>query len=113
MIIINSIVMSLGWKHKFYPYDIYGESFYLDNGEEMKAAMMFLNKMKEEDILYYIDDDVTVLTMDTEENDSSPFEYMVIMLNQNLSNYVENISIEQINQIDKKLKLSSDEQDGV
>jgi len=71
-------------------------------------------KILESNASYYIDDDITVLTMDLKKYGDTQFEFMAIMPNNNdLSGYVENVTKEQINQIDEKLILASDVNDGI
>jgi len=108
MFLINALTMDLSWDCKFDFDRTYGETFYLDSGEEMKATMMFNKELSTESVSYHIDDNVTVLTMDLTNFDKINFEFMAIMPNQKLSNYVKNISKEQISQIDKNLKFTSD-----
>jgi len=113
MILINALAIDMEWVSQFSCEKTYGGTFYLDNGEEMTATMMFNKEVFSESVAYYKNDDITVLTMDLKEYNGIQFEFMAIMPNENLSNYVENVSLEQINEIDKNLKLSSNELDGV
>jgi len=113
MLIINALAIDMEWTSQFSCDKTYGETFYMDNGQEMTATMMFKKEIRSEGIKYYEDNDITVITMDLQEYDGTQFEFMAIMPNENLSNYVENVTKEQINQIDENLKLSSDEKDGV
>jgi len=106
MLIINAVAIDMEWIIQFNGKETNGESFYKDDGEEIIATTMFLKETKSEYIAYYINDDITVLTMDLKEYEGRQFEFMAIMPKENLSGYVENISKEQINQIDKELILS-------
>ena len=85
----------------------------MDNGEEVEVTMMYKDKIKENGVAYYKDNNITVLTMDLKDYYEIQFEFMAIMPNENLNGYVENITKEQINEIDKNLKLSSDEHYGI
>jgi len=112
MIILNAMAINMEWDKKFdYKYTDKNE-FLMDNGERKKVSTLFLNDVKSEGVAYYKDDNITVLTMDLKEYDGIQFEFMAIMPKKNLSSYVENISKEKISEIDKKLKLSSDINDG-
>jgi len=113
MILINALAIDMEWVKKFGDDKTYGDKFYMDNGKEMKATMMSMTEVSSNNIAYYKDDDITVLTMDLREYYGTQFEFMAIMPKENLSAYIENVSKEQINEIDKKLKLSSDEEYGV
>jgi len=113
MLIINALAIDMEWVSQFSDDKTHGETFYMDNDQEMTATMMFKKEVRNQGIKYYKDDDITVVTMDLQDYDGIQFEFMAIMPNENLSTYVENVSKEQISQLDKNLKLSSDEQDGV
>jgi len=113
MLLMNALSIDMEWAFKFDFDRTRGETFYLNNGEEMMATMMFNKEISTNSVAYYIDDNITVLTMDLKDYDGIQFEFMAIMPNQKLSTYIESVSKEQINQIDKNLKLSSDELGGV
>jgi len=113
ILIINALAIDMEWASQFSFDSTYGEKFYLDDGQEMRVAMMFKNIKSSQIASYYIDDDITVLTMDLKDYDGVQFEFMAIMPKENLSAYVENITKEQINQLDNKLKFASDVVDGL
>ena len=105
MLIINTLAIDLEWVAPFDDKETRGLPFYKDNGEEMIATTLCFDYAYNKNISYYIDNDITVLTMDFDEYDKKQFEFMAIMPQENLSDYVENISKEQINQIDKNLQF--------
>jgi len=113
MLLINALAIDMKWASPFEYISTNGYTFYKDDGEEMQATMMFKKEVLSKDIAYYIDDDITVLTMNLLDYDGVQFEFMAIMPKENLSGFVEKVTKEQINEIDSKLKLSSDELDGV
>ncbi|OUM64611.1 Non-catalytic module family DOC2 [Piromyces sp. E2] len=113
MLIINALAIDMEWANTFGSDKTHGETFYLDNGDEMKAEMMLKNEIKSLNDAYYKDNDITVVRMNLKDYSGTQFEFMAIMPEKNLSGYVENVSVEQINEIDKKLKLTSEEDDGV
>jgi len=113
MLIMNALAIDMEWVILFSDGKTHGETFYLDDGKEMEATMMSLKEVKSKNIAYYRNSDITVLTMDLKNYNGTQFEFMAIMPEKNLSGYVENVSMEQINEIDKKLILASDEKDGV
>ncbi|ORX77271.1 cellulosomal serpin precursor [Anaeromyces robustus] len=113
MLLVNALAIDMEWGYRFDCKDTHGEIFYKNNGEEMLATMMVNKEVSSDCIAYYKDDDLTVITMDLKKYEGIQFEFMAIMPKDNLSGYVENVTKEQINEIDKKLKLSSDSSDGV
>jgi len=113
MLIINALAIDMEWAYQFNCDKTRGETFYLDNGKEMTTTMMFNKEVQSESIAYYKDDSVTALTMDLKKYDEIQLEFMAIMPEGDLSAFVENVSKEQIEHIDKNLKLSLDEDYGV
>jgi len=112
MLIINALAIDMAWASQFDCEKTYGETFYLDDGKEMTTTMLFKKEVASKFISYYKGDDITALTMDLKDYNGTQFEFMAIMPKENLSAYVENISKEQISEIDKKLIFTSDEIDG-
>ena len=113
MLIINALAIDMEWIIPFSGDNTYEGIFYLDNGQKLKVTMMLNKEVSNNAIAYYIDDNITVLKMDLKDYNGTQFEFMAIMPNEKLNNYVENVTNEKISQIDKNLKLSSDAPDGV
>ncbi|OUM66610.1 Non-catalytic module family DOC2 [Piromyces sp. E2] len=113
MLLINALAIDMEWDSKFSYYGTYGRSFYLESGDEVKATTMSKSKQRNKGIFYYIDEDITVLTMNLKKYDEVQFEFMAIMPKENLSGYVEKVSKEDIDQIDEKLNSSYDHPYGV
>jgi len=112
MLIINALAIDMEWIIPFSTSSTWGQPFYKDDGEKIIATTMS-NKIFDDIVSYYIDDNITVFTMDLKDYDGVQFEFMAIMPKENLSAYVESVSKAQINDIDKKLKLASTAADGV
>jgi len=113
MLIINALAMDLTWSVTFNRANTRGQTFYKDNGEQMEVTMMSLNKIKNSNIAYYIDENITVLNMNLKEYNETQFEFMAIMPRENIATYVENVSMEQINEIGERLIKTSSSYDGV
>lgn len=112
MFLINALAIDMAWKDKFDGEDTRGDTFYLDNGNTMTVTMM--NKeTKSNSISYYKDNDITVLTMDLEEYEKEQMEFIAIMPNNNLSNYVENFEIDTLENITNNLTLASNTKYGL
>jgi len=112
MLIINALSIDMEWAIPFSISSTIGQPFYKADGEKITATMMS-NKVFNDVASYYIDDNITVLTMDLKDYDGTQFEFMAIMPKENLSAYVESVSKAQINEIDEKLILASSAVDGV
>ncbi|ORX78043.1 cellulosomal serpin precursor [Anaeromyces robustus] len=113
MILVNALAIDMQWAKVFDTKETRGEIFYKDNGEKIMATMMFNKEVSCDCISYYIDDDLTVVSMDLREYEGTQLEFMAIMPKDNLSDYVKNVTKEQINEITKNLKSSLNSHDGV
>jgi len=113
MLLINALVIDMEWVSGFSNNSTHGETFYLDDGQEMTATMMSKKVVSGKDMTFYESDDITAITMDLKEYGETQLEFMAVMPNENLSAFVENVSKEQINEIDKNLKYASEVEDGV
>lgn len=106
MFLINALAIDMVWKDKFDGEDTHGGTFYLDNGNSMNATMM--NKeTKSDSASYYKSNNVTAISMDLEQYDSEQMEFIAIMPNDNLSDYVENFSINDFENITNNLTVAS------
>lgn len=113
MILINALAIDMEWKSKFNTEDTYSGIFDED-GENLNAAFMHNSEVKTKNISYKIDKDVTVLSMDLEENDGVTLEFDAIMPNKvSLDEFISSSSKESIDNYLSNLKESSDEKDGV
>jgi len=113
MLLINALAIDMEWVLQFSADDTYGRTFYLDDGSMMTAAMMCLDEKVSPNIGYYLDDDLTVLTMNLKKYNETQLEFVALMPKENLSGFVENISKEKMSEIDSKIILSSSTKDGV
>jgi len=113
MLIINALAIDMDWAYKFDDKDTDGDPFYLDNGEKIIATMMSRKKIKSDEVSYHIDGNITVLSMDLKDYNETQLEFLAIMPKENLSGYIENITKEEINEIDKNLYSSKGTLDGV
>jgi len=92
ILILNALVINMEWNNMFYKGYTEGYIFFMENGEEMEATMMFKKEVKSTGITYYEDNNKTVLTMDLKNYNGIQFEFMAIMPYESLSAYVKNIS---------------------
>jgi len=103
MFIINALAMNMKWELRFDFEDTRGREFLLENGEKIEATTMYSGQTTGSSISYYIGNDITAVTMNLQSYNGIQFEFMAIMPDNNLSNYVNNVTKEQINEIDKNL----------
>ena len=112
-ILINALAIDMQWAVKFELIDTDEGYFFMDNGEEKSVAMMSMKRIKSQNISYIKDSDLTVLAMNLKEYEGTQLEFMAIMPKQNLKGYIENLTKETIKELDQRLSLSSDLQDGI
>lgn len=112
MFLINALAIDMSWKNRFDENDTHGREFYLDNGSSMQATTM--NKeTKSDSISYYKDNKVTALAMDLEQYNNEQMQFIAIMPNENLSNYVENFDKDDYEKVVNNLKLASETKYGL
>jgi len=113
MILLNALAIDMEWSSQFTYRSTHGENFYKDNGEIIKATMMYKSNIKSPYFSFYINDDLTVLTMDLKKYKGVQLEFMAIMPENNLSGFVDSITKQQISEIDENLLSSADPRDGI
>ena len=112
MLLINALAIDMGWESPFDTNHTYGEDFYLEDENTMTATMMHKETMGDS-TSYYKDNDITALTMNLQEYDNMQFEFVAIMPEENLSDYIETLTIEDVNTILENTTLASDTPYGV
>lgn len=114
LILANALAIDMEWESQFDAEDTYGKTFYKEDGTEIEATTMNKRECSNEAISYYKDSNVTALSMDLKKYDYTQLEFVAIMPNENnLSDYVSNVKIEDINSIINNMKPTSQTKDGV
>ena len=106
MFLINALAIDMAWKERFDGEDTHGGKFYLENGKEMTATMMN-QENKSDNVSYYKDNKITTISMDLEEYENQQMEFIAIMPNDNLANYVENFGTDTLKDISNNMTLAS------
>lgn len=112
IILINALAIDMEWKTQFAQEETHGEEFNLEDGSKMVATMM-QRESKQDDVSYYKDNNMTAISMDLKQYENTQLEFVAIMPNQNLSEYVKNITMNDINQVIKKLAPASQKSAGI
>ena len=112
MILINALAIDMEWKVRFKEENTHGMSFYLDNGEEVKATMMNM-ETSSNNVAYYKDNEITAISMDLEQYNDQQMEFVAIMPSENLSEYVSKFEMKNIDEITNKLKPASKAKNGI
>ena len=106
MLLINALAIDMEWDNGFGFDKTTGRDFTLEDGSKVKATTMH-KETKSDSASYYIDDKVTVLSMDLKEYDGVQLEFDAIMPNEKLSDFTNNTSSEEINELLGKTKSAS------
>ena len=112
ILLINALAIDMEWQTAFTPEKTHGEEFNLEDGSKMVATMM-QRESKREDVSYYKDTNMTAISMDLKQYDDTQLEFIAIMPNENLSDYIKNIKMNDMNQVIKKLKPASQANAGI
>ena len=112
MILVNALAIDMEWEDSFDSKDTRGADFYLEDGSSMNATTMHL-ETSSDSVSYYKDKGITALTMDLKEYNNTQLEFVAIMPEENLSDYVETFSIDEFDNIIEKSKLASKTKNGV
>lgn len=111
IVLANALAFKMDWVDKFDANDTYGGDFYLEDGSKIVATTLS-KKAYGDSISYYKGDNVTALAMDLEKIDETQFELLAIMP-EDLSEYIKNVKVSDINDIDSKLVKASSEKNGI
>lgn len=112
MILINALAIDMEWMSKFDGSDTQGRNFYLSDGSTIDATTMRL-ETQSPNILYYKNSKITAVAMGLKEYNNEQMEFIAIMPEDNLSDYVEKISESDYKKIINNLKSASDCEDGL
>ena len=112
MLLINALAIDMEWENRFQDKDTQGADFYLENGNTMNATTMH-QETSSNNISYYKDNKLTALSMDLKKYGDRQLEFIAIMPNDNLSEYVKTFDVNELNNITKKLIKASETKNGL
>lgn len=99
MVLINALAVNLKWKDKFDPDYTYHLPFYTETGEEITVLTMSKTSDVSRDS-YYEDADMLAVAMDLEN--VSDFEFVALMPQNGLHDYIKNFSLKDFEFLRKK-----------
>lgn len=112
MVLINALAIDMDWESTF-DSTTDSQTFIMNDGTEQQVSMMH-EKTLTDDVSYYKNDNVTAFTKDLQKlDDNTQLQFVVIMPHQNLKNYIENISKNDIDNIISNATLASETENGV
>ena len=112
MVLVNALAIDMEWKDRFDGNATHGSPFYKEDGTQMQATTMS-KETSENSISYYLGEKTTALKMNLKQYGKTNFEFVAIMPDEDLKQYVNNFSIDKMNEIDKNFKTADKEKDGV
>lgn len=112
MLLINALAIDMEWKIQFEDDKTGGRQFYLEDGTEMTATTMS-RTTSSDDVSYYMGDDITAITIDLKEYEGTQLEFMALMPNTNLEQYVDSLTMDKIEEITQNLNSASNTKAGV
>ena len=112
MLLINSLGIDMEWEDTFDAALTRGEDFKLTDGTILNATTM-KKTANSDNISYYKDENTTALSIDLKKYNNTKLQFIAIMPNEDLSNYINNLSLQDINNITNNLTLSSKAQNGI
>ena len=107
MILLNALAIDMEWETPFEREGTSSKEFNLADGNKMNAATVFLETTSKS-ISYYKDSDITSIQMDLKKYDNTELEFIAIMPEKNLDDYVKKTTIKDINKILENSKKASD-----
>ena len=112
MILANALAIQLDWEHQFDTDDTYGRDFYKADGSVVTATTMS-ESTKSEDIKYYIDDDLTMLSLPLESVDETTLDFVAVMPNDDLENYTKSFNLDDMVAKIEEMNPANTPRDGV
>lgn len=112
MILVNALAIDMEWQNEFQVKDTHGKSFYKADGTEIQATTMG-KETSEDSYSYYVGKDVTAVSMNLKEYEGTQMDFIAIMPSSDLKNYIENLSLDKINNVINNLKPASSAKAGI
>lgn len=113
MVLANALAIQMDWQHKFDADDTQGQSFYKQDGEEVEATTM-TELTHADDIKYYTDDSITMLSMPLEQTSTGVnLDFVAVMPESGLDSYIDNLNMDSIEEAITNSIPASTPEDGV
>ena len=114
LLLINSLAINMEWKSPFESTETNGKPFYLENGNEIIATTMNKDYYSfNKTCSYYLDSNLTAVSLKLKKYNNNEFEFIAIMPNSDLTNYIKNLNIDDINTISSKCVPVSETENGI
>ena len=113
MVLANALAIQMDWESEFDDSDTMGRSFYKQNEEEIKATTM-TQLTNSDDIKYYVDDNITLLSLPLQKTETSVgLDFVAVMPSGGLESYISNLDMDSIETAITNATPASKPEDGV
>jgi serine protease inhibitor len=102
MVLCNALAIKMDWQTKFIEGSTRAGDFYKTANNIIRVATMDRDLNSRSD-KYYVDNSVTAVSMNFKKYDDVQLEFIAIMPNSNLSNYIKNLKQSGLNNVLSKL----------
>lgn len=109
ILLVNALAIDMKWKIEFDESDTRPDSFYDEDNNNLEVTMMHLNT-ESELVKYYQDDKIKSISLPLRKYGDTNLEFMAIMPSVKLSDYIGDLSIEDINLVISELHKLNDNQ---
>lgn len=93
MVLANTLAIQMDWENRFDAGKTHGKSFHKQNNEEIEVTTM-TQLTNAEDIKYYVDDNVTLLSMPLQKTQNDVvLDFVAVMPNGDLKDYIDELDI--------------------
>ncbi len=112
MILVNALAIDMEWEEQFEDKNTGGKEFTLNDGTTMNASTMSL-RTSSKDVSYYTDKNITAISMDLKQYQSTQLEFIGIMPTESLDEYALTFTAEELEKISNKLVPATKTANGI
>ncbi len=112
LVLVNALAIDMAWQRSFTTDKTHGDSFYLHDGQEMTATTMS-QEVGDESAAYYQGNGLTAVSMALKQYGDTQMEFIAIMPDGDLTNYVSSFNTATLNDIIGRLTPASKPKDGI
>ena len=113
MVLANALAIQMNWKYKFSDDDTGGRAFYKKDGSPIEVTTM-QKETYAEDIKYYVDNDMTALSLPLDStSEDMQLEFVAMMPASDIGRYIEKMKANDVDELIGKLQPASEAKDGV
>lgn len=113
IVLTNALAIQMDWRSRFYNDYTHGNSFYSQDGSEIRVATMH-KETTNGSIKYYTDDNITALSMPLDStSDNINLDFIAVMPSDGVDNYIAADSYSNIDNIINNLMPANTPKDGI